>query len=87
MLVLRMMRVALRLVGPYGWAPWRSPLLRWRMETYGIFDERGHLLHADEITPARFRRFVVTHYRILWAFLRWAARLSVSDRSHRVAWS
>ncbi len=75
MLVLRMMRVALRLVGPYGWAPWRSPLLRWRMETYGIFDERGHLLHADEITPARFLRFTLRHRDVLARFLRWAATL------------
>ena len=84
---LRMITIALRLAGPYWLAPWRSPLLRWRMETYGMQDARGRLLQAADITPARFRRFVVTHYRILWAFLRWAARLSVSDRSHRVAWS
>ena len=81
---LHMSAIALRLAWPYWLAPWRSPLLRWRMETYGVQDEQGRLLHAAEITPARFRRFLVAHRGVLWAFLSWAARLSVSVRSHRV---
>ena len=76
MILWRMLMIALRLAWPYWLAPWRSPVLRWRMETYGVHDERGRLLHAAEITPARFLRFVVTHRQALWVFLRWAARWS-----------
>lgn len=72
----RMVRAAIRLCGPFLLVPWRSPLLRWRMETYGCQDERGRLLHADEITPRRFAAFAVRHRRALGRFLRWAADLS-----------
>ena len=67
---------ATRLVGAYWYAPWKSPLLRWRMETYGITDERGRLLQASEITPRRFIHFSWTHRRTLCRFLQWAAALS-----------
>ena len=76
--------VAWRLSWPYGLLPWRSPLLRWRMETYGMRDEHGALLHAADITPARFLRFVVTHHQALWRFLRWAAQMPTYHRAHRV---
>ena len=75
MVWLRMIRVALRLTWPYLFTPWRSPLLRWRMETYGILDEQGRLLHADEISPERFLRFACHHHQALRRFLRWAASL------------
>jgi len=75
MLWFRMVWVAWRLAWPNLLAPWRSPLLRWRMETYGIQDAQGRLLHADEITPARFLAFSVRHRRALLRFLRWAALL------------
>ncbi len=81
---LRMIAIALRLAWPYWLTPWRSPVLRWRMETYGVRDERGRLLHAAEITPARFLQFVVTHRQALWAFLRWAAQWGASRHTHRV---
>ena len=71
----RMLVVALRLAGPHGLTPWRSPLLRWRMETYGFRDAQGRLLHADEITPAQCLRFAVRHRAALLRFLRWAAVL------------
>ena len=71
----RMIVVAIRLSWPYLLVPWRSPLLRWRMETYGLRNEQGRLLHADEITPARFFRFAVRHRAELVRFLRWAAQL------------
>ena len=87
MVLWRMIIIALRLAWPYWLAPWRSPLLRWRMETYGIRDERGVLLHAADITPARFVRFMITHGQALWTFLRWAAQLPPSARAHRVVWS
>jgi len=49
--------------------PWRSPYLRWRIETYwGI--------PAEEITPVQFWRFVWHHRRELFRFLRWADRMA-----------
>ena len=75
MLWLRMIAVALRLVGPYVLIPWRSPLLRWRMETYGILGADGRLLLADQITPSDALRFTVHRHRQLGRFLRWAACL------------
>ena len=71
----RMATIAIRLARPYLLAPWRSPLLRWRMETYGVTDERGRLLHAEELTASRMLRFSLRHRRELLRFLRWAARL------------
>lgn len=72
----RMMQVVWRLAGSsYLLIPWRSPLLRWRLETYGVLDERGQLMHADAITPRRFIAFLVSHAPALWRFLRWAAAL------------
>ena len=75
MLWFRMLRVIARLLGPYFLAPWRSPLLRWRMETYGIVDEHGRLLHAEDLTPGRMFRFALRHCRALVRFLRWAASI------------
>ena len=37
----RMLRVAFRLAWPDILTPWRSPLIRWRAETYGVQDEHG----------------------------------------------
>lgn len=49
--------------------PWRSPYLRWRIETYwGV--------PAGDITPAQFWRFVWVHRRELHRFLRWADRMA-----------
>ena len=70
----RMFAVALRLSWPYLLTPWRSPLLRWRMETYGLRNEQGRLLHADDITPSRFFRFAIDHRAELVRFLRWASQ-------------
>ena len=67
--------VALRLAWPYLLTPWRSPLLRWRMETYGLYDDAGRLLHAHAITPAHFLKFILRNHCALLRFLRWAARL------------
>ena len=75
MLLLRMACVAVRLAWPHLLTPWRSPLLRWRMETYGLCDEQGRTLHADDITASRFLRFLLTERRALCHFLRWAALL------------
>ena len=49
--------------------PWRSPYLRWRIETYwGI--------HADRLTFSSFWAFVWSHRSELLRFLRWAERMS-----------
>jgi hypothetical protein len=48
--------------------PWRSPYLRWRIETYWG-------LHADRIAPADFLRFAWERRADLLRFLRWAARM------------
>ena len=75
MLWLRAILVAARLAWPDLLTPWRSPLLRWRIETYGIVDERGQLLHADDISPPHFFHFLLRHRGALARFLRWAASL------------
>ncbi len=68
-------RVALRLAWPYLLTPWRSPLLRWRMETYGVTGPDGRLLHAEEIGPQQFFQFLHQHRGALAHFLDWASRL------------
>ena len=71
----RMLLVFQRLTGPYVLTPWRSPLLRWRMETYGLYGADGRLLHADRMTPGQFFQFLLRQRRPLCRFLRWAALL------------
>ena len=44
--------------------PWRSPYLRWRIETYCGWK-------ADQIGFAKFWQFCWTRRRELWRFLRW----------------
>ena len=75
MVWVRMILAAFHLGWPFLLTPWRSPLLRWRIETYGFLDERGRMLHADDVTPLRFLRFTIHHRLALVRFLRWAARL------------
>ena len=56
-----------RLTGGYRLRPWRSPYLRWRMETYwGV--------HADQISFADFWRFAWERRADLWRYLHWAKR-------------
>lgn len=71
----RMARVAARLAWPDLAAPWRSPLIRWRVETYGVTDATGRLLQAESIGPRHFFRFLRLRHRALRRFLRWAADL------------
>ena len=75
MMFVRMLIVAFRLVRPYWLTPWRSPLLRWRMETYGITDAQGRLRHAEELSASEMFAFVLRHRVALLRFLRWAALL------------
>lgn len=52
----------------YRLAPWRSPYLRWRIETYwGI--------EAGTMGAGEFWRFCLGHWRELWRFLKWAGEL------------
>jgi hypothetical protein len=51
--------------------PWKSPYLRWRIETYWG-------LHADQISPEQFRAFVWEHRGELFRFLQWAHRMERS---------
>ena len=71
----RILRVAFRLARPHLLTPWRSPLLRWRVATYGLLDAHGRPLHAEDVTPARMLRFALRHRAALLRFLRWAASL------------
>jgi hypothetical protein len=54
--------------------PWRSPYLRWRIETYWG-------LHADRISPAEFRAFLWMHRGELLRFARWAAKMESMTES------
>jgi hypothetical protein len=59
-----------RLSKGYRLCPWRSPYLRWRIETYQGW-------HADRITARDFWRFSWTHRRELARFLQWADRMQL----------
>ena len=61
-----------RLSKGYRMCPWRSPYLRWRIETYSG-------LHADGITIRDFWQFVWSNRGALTRFLRWAEKME----SHR----
>jgi len=63
------LQIAWRLTKGYRLAPWKSPYLRWRIETYSG-------LHAETMTPEAFRSYCWTHRRELWRYLGWAARNS-----------
>ena len=52
----------------YRLRPWRSPYLRWRMETYWGW-------HAERIAPRDFFNFVRDHWRDLARFLAWASEM------------
>jgi hypothetical protein len=54
-------------------APWRSPYLRWRIETYS-----GKKM--NEVDFAAFWNFVWHDRRELLRFLRWAARMEGVSR-------
>ena len=64
-----MIRFLWRASRGYRLRPWRSPYLRWRIETYSG-------LHADQIGFGDFWRFMWSHRRDLVRFLAWADRMS-----------
>ncbi len=53
----------------YRLRPWRSPYLRWRIETYSG-------IPADSITANSFFRFLWMERSSLWQYLRWVSRMS-----------
>lgn len=55
--------------------PWRSPYLRWRIETYWGWE-------ADRITFLQFFRFLRDHRADLLRFIQWGAEM---DRKVRQA--
>ncbi|MBL8177758.1 MAG: hypothetical protein JNK48_23980 [Bryobacterales bacterium] len=57
----------------YRLRPWRSPYLRWRMETYWG-------LHADTISASQFWRFLWDHRKEMLRFLEWAERMDGAAR-------
>jgi hypothetical protein len=63
-----MLRAMWRLSRGYRLCPWKSPYLRWRIETYQGW-------HAERITAGDFWRFVWNHRRELARFLSWADRM------------
>jgi hypothetical protein len=63
-----MLRFLWRGTRGYRLRPWRSPLLRWRMETYWGTP-------AEEISFAEFWRFVWQRREDLVRFLGWAERM------------
>jgi len=62
----------------YRLTPWRSPYLRWRIETYWG-------LHAERIGFSGFCRFVWQRRTDLWRYLRWAARMRAVEAGHRLS--
>ena len=65
-----MLRILWRLTRGYRLRPWRSPYLRWRIETWSG-------LEADSITPVQFLEFCWKHRTDLLRYLRWAAKKGV----------
>jgi hypothetical protein len=64
-----MLNFAWRATRGYRLRPWRSPYLRWRMETYwGI--------PASQIQFTDFWRFAWQHRRDLARYLRWVERMA-----------
>ncbi len=57
----------------YRLTPWRSPYLRWRIETYWG-------LHAEHIGTRQFWRFLWDHRLEMLRFLRWAGRMRRTSR-------
>jgi len=53
----------------YRLRPWRSPYLRWRIETYSG-------IAADTITAGSFFRFIWIERSSLWRYLLWVRRMS-----------
>jgi hypothetical protein len=63
-----MLALLWRMTRGYRLRPWRSPYLRWRVETYwGV--------PAEHITFGDFWRFTWRQWRELLGYLRWAGKM------------
>jgi hypothetical protein len=63
-----MLRVLWRLSRGYRLRPWRSPYLKWRIETYSG-------VHAERIGAPDFFRFCWKHRGDLLRYARWASKM------------
>ena len=63
-----MWRILWRLTRGYRLRPWRSPYLRWRMETYSG-------LKMDKIGFFEFWGFLIRERKQLIRFLKWATEM------------
>jgi hypothetical protein len=61
------LRIAWRLAKGYRLRPWKSPYLRWRIETWSG-------IPAESIGRAEFAQFAWKHRKDLRRYLRWAAK-------------
>ena len=64
-----MLRLLWQMTRGYRLTPWRSPYLRWRIETYSG-------AHAETIGFREFWGFTWRTRRELTRYLRWAARMA-----------
>ena len=71
-----MFRLLWRMSRGYRLRPWRSPYLRWRIETYS-----GE--HAESIGFREFWRFVWLSRREFTRYLRWAAGMAAGKAADR----
>ena len=65
-----------RLTKGYRLRPWKSPYLKWRMETYWGTP-------AESIRDGDVLRFTWKHRRDLLRLLRWAAAMNAAARARR----
>jgi len=63
-----MLAILWRLTSGYRLRPWKSPYLRWRIETYSG-------LPAEQMTFGQFWKFAWTERRELRRYLSWAAKM------------
>ena len=73
-----MLRILWKLTRGYRLRPWKSPYLRWRIETYSG-------IHAGEITFGEFWGFCWKQRRELLRYLKWAARMSGAPAPRRIS--
>ncbi len=69
---LEMLRFAWHASRGHRLRPWRSPYLRWRIETYSGRD-------AETVDAKAFRQFVWRERRRLWRYLRWVAAMRAGE--------
>ena len=60
----------------YRLRPWRSPYLRWRLETFSG-------IPAETITRSIFCEFLWRERKSLWRFLKWGAEMRTLEKRLR----